>query len=223
MKAQLKRLKGEVAQPNSQHVIQLTLCLPSDDGRFQDVLRMVKPLLEGPAATALNPEQQESLQDKAEELSATAWEADTIIDYIDHSLVNVPRNEDGRVVRHGWTKLAQHMNFALRTVGMTTVVTPMMLRNRYSTLKAGAKADKKRGRPSKIQGEMVGEIRTYVDKCNEETKDGVSVTELAEKFDVCRRTMTRHIAADPYLQTRVQSIKIQPRIDWAKVKHIDHW
>eukprot|EP00045_Choanoeca_perplexa_P007478 m.68441 g.68441 ORF g.68441 m.68441 type:complete len:193 (+) comp14098_c0_seq34:277-855(+) len=94
----------------------------------------------------------------------------------------VPRHENGRVVRHGWDKLAKAINTVLGMYEAGMVVTAVQVRNRYEHVKRAS-------------------VWAFVDE--ENLKDGVR--------------------AEHDLRQRVQSIKIKPRIDWAKKSHVDHW
>eukprot|EP00045_Choanoeca_perplexa_P007477 m.68411 g.68411 ORF g.68411 m.68411 type:complete len:202 (+) comp14098_c0_seq31:277-882(+) len=113
----------------------------------------------------------------------------------------VPRHENGRVVRHGWDKLAKAINTVLGMYEAGMVVTAVQVRNRYEHVKRASVSAQPQGRPRKITDEIGKEVRAFVDE--ENLKDGVR--------------------AEHDLRQRVQSIKIKPRIDWAKKSHVDHW
>eukprot|EP00045_Choanoeca_perplexa_P007480 m.68533 g.68533 ORF g.68533 m.68533 type:complete len:205 (+) comp14098_c0_seq43:404-1018(+) len=133
----------------------------------------------------------------------------------------VPRHENGRVVRHGWDKLAKAINTVLGMYEAGMVVTAVQVRNRYEHVKRASVSAQPQGRPRKITDEIGKEVRAFVDE--ENLKDGVTVKELALRFGVCERTMQDYVRAEHDLRQRVQSIKIKPRIDWAKKSHVDHW
>eukprot|EP00045_Choanoeca_perplexa_P007473 m.68287 g.68287 ORF g.68287 m.68287 type:complete len:139 (+) comp14098_c0_seq19:404-820(+) len=80
----------------------------------------------------------------------------------------VPRHENGRVVRHGWDKLAKAINTVLGMYEAGMVVTAVQVRNRYEHVKRAS-------------------VWAFVDE--ENLKDGVTVKELALRFGVCERTM----------------------------------
>ena len=140
---------------------------------------------------------------------------------IDLMIERVPRHKNGRVARHGWLRLAEATNIALAMVSVEETVTPEQFRNRYEYLQRLNACVKERGRPKKITQDVGKAIRTFVNAKNAES--GVTVKELALHFQLCERTMRDYIRDQHDLNHRVQSIKIKPRIEWARKVNIDHW
>lgn len=193
-----------------------------DNGNYEVLMQGFRPSTTHIDSRILDDKQKKQLQNKyGQRNGQDPMSSAHCSELIDCMLNHAPKHDNGRVARHGWTKLADATNILLTAFGADMTVTSVHLRNRYESLKRSNAPAKTRGRPKKINQAIGEEIRTFVDE--ENTKTGVTVKELAQHFKVCDRTMQDYIRDQPDLNQRVQSVKIKPRIEWARKANIDHW
>jgi len=190
----------------------------ADKDEYDTLLQAFRPSIVHIDSSILDDKQKQELQDMLHK------ETISNADYykgIDLMIERVPRYPNGRVARHGWVRLSEATNTALAMVWADGTVTSEQLRNRNECLQHLTAPIKDRVRPKKITQDVGKEIRTFVNAKNAEC--GVTVEQLALHFKVCERTMRDYVRDQHDLNHRVQSIKIKPRIEWARKANIDHW